>query len=223
MKEKKTFGEKLRNILDKLGTMVLMNLMFLIASLPIVTIGPAWNALLTAVRYNIRGDKWMDGFKFGYKTRFLRSLISWCGFLFPIYYFVTEISFHWNKERLVPLIAATFVFALISMFLIALQILNVYVPTKISLWLHNARKLMKTGFIKVLGMAAVFWLPIFLLLLWTEVFALATIVFLAVYYTLAALLTTMALKDNLVDFLLDARADGTLLAEEGRQRSEDEV
>lgn len=222
MKEKKTFGEKLHNILDKLGTMVLMNLMFLIAALPIVTIGPAWNALLTAVRYNIRGDKWMDGFKFGYKTRFLRSLISWCGFLFPIYYFVTEISFHWNKEQLVPLIAATFVFALISMFLISLQILNVYVPTKISLWLHNALKLMKTGFIKVLGMAVVFWLPILLLLLWPEIFALAIIVFLAVYYTLAALLTTMVLKENLVEFVLEARAEGTLLAVESKQKDEEE-
>lgn len=222
MKEKKTFGEKLHNILDKLGTMVLMNLMFLIAALPIVTIGPAWNALLTAVRYNIRGDKWMDGFKFGYKTRFLRSLISWCGFLFPIYYFVTEISFHWNKEQLVPLIAATFVFALISMFLIALQVLNVYVPTKISLWLRSALQLMKTAFVKVLGMAIVYWLPVFLLLLWPEIFALATIVFLAVYYTLAALLTTMVLKENLVEFVLEARAEGTLLAVESKQKDEEE-
>ena len=222
MKEKKTFGEKLHNILDKLGTMVLMNLMFLIAALPIVTIGPAWNALLTAVRYNIRGDKWMDGFKFGYKTRFLRSLISWCGFLFPIYYFVTEISFHWNKEQLVPLIAATFVFALISMFLIALQVLNVYVPTKISLWLRSAVQLMKTAFVKVLGMAIVYWLPVFLLLLWPEIFALATIVFLAVYYTLAALLTTMVLKENLVESVLEARAEGTLLAVESKQKDEEE-
>ncbi len=222
MKEKKTFGEKLHNILDKLGTMVLMNLMFLVAALPIVTIGPAWNALLTAVRYNIRGDKWMDGFKFGYKTRFLRSLISWCGFLFPIYYFVTEISFHWNKEQLVPLIAATFVFALISMFLIALQVLNVYVPTKISLWLRSALQLMKTAFVKVLGMAIVYWLPVFLLLLWPEIFALATIVFLAVYYTLAALLTTMVLKENLVEFVLEARAEGTLLAVESKQKDEEE-
>ena len=222
MKEKKTFGEKMRDILDKLGTIVLMNLMFLIASLPIVTIGPAWNALLTSVRYKIRGDKWMAGFKFGFKTRFWRSLISWCVMLLPMYYFVTEISFHWNKEQLVPLLAAVFVFALLSMFLTALQILNVYVPTKTSLWLHNALALMKTGFIRVLGMAVVFWLPVFLLLLWTEIFALVAVVFLAAYYTLSALLTTMVLKENLVDFLLDARETGTLLAEEGRQKSEDE-
>ena len=120
MKEKKTFGEKLRIILDKLGTMVLMNLLFLIAALPIVTIGPAWNALLTANRYKIRGDKWLNGFKFGFKTRFWRSLLSWCIFLAPLYYFVAEINYHWQSEQLVPLVAAAFVFALLAMFLISL-------------------------------------------------------------------------------------------------------
>jgi len=221
MDKKKNFGDKLRNILEKLGTMVLMNLMFLIAALPIVTIGPAWNALLTAVRYNIRGDKWMAGFKFGYKTRFWRSLIVWVALLLPLYYFLAEINFHWQQEQLVPLLAAVFVFGLLSMFLTALQILNVYVPTSVSRWLHDALKMMKTGFIKVLGMAAVFWLPLFLFLLWTEIFALTVLIFIAVYFTLAALLTTMVLKDNLVDLLLDARTEGVLLAEEGRQKSED--
>lgn len=222
MKEKKTFGEKMRDILDKLGTIVLMNLMFLLASLPIVTIGPAWSGLLTAVRYRIRGDKWMAGFKFGFKTRFWRSLLAWCVMLFPLYYFVTEISFHWHYEQLVPLVAAAFVFALLSMFLTAMQILNVYVPTKPSVWLRNAMQLLKTGFFKVLGMALVFWLPIFLFLMWPQVFMLIILIFPAAYYALSAYLTTMVLKDNLVDFLLEARTEGTLLAEEGRQKSEDE-
>ena len=55
-----------------------MNLMFILASIPIVTIGPAWCGLMTSIRYNIRGDGWFAGFKKGFCTRFWRSLIIWC-------------------------------------------------------------------------------------------------------------------------------------------------
>ena len=90
MEEKKSFSEKLHSILNKMGTMALMNAMYLIACIPIVTIGPAWNGLLTAIRYHVRGDKWFAGFKFGFKTRFWRSFLSFNIMLLPILYFVPE-------------------------------------------------------------------------------------------------------------------------------------
>ena len=222
MNEKKTTGEKLRTIIDKLGTLVLMNMAFLVASLPIVTIGPAWNGLLMAVRYNVRGDKWFEGFRFGFKTRFWRSFLLWVLMLPAFYFFVTEINFHWQQEQLVPLLAATFVFALLSIFTFAMQILNVYIPTKVSVWMHNAFAMMKTGFIRLLATTALYWAPMFMLLLWPEPFFYLVLIFIAVYYSLTALVSTMFLKENLVDFLLDARADGTLLAEEGKNKDKDE-
>jgi len=222
MSEKKTTGEKLRGIIDKLGTLVLMNMAFLVASLPIVTIGPAWNGLLTAVRYNVRGDRWFSGFRFGFKTRFWRSLLLWVVMLPAFYYFVTEINFHWQQEQLVPLVAAAFVFALLSMFTFAMQILNVYIPTKVSVWVHNAFAMMKTGLIRLLATTALYWAPVFMLLMWPEPFFYLLLIFIAIYFALVALLSTMLLKENLVDFLLDARAEGTLLAEEGKNNSKDE-
>lgn len=221
MKEKKTFGEKFRIIIDKLGTLVLMNLVFLVAALPVVTIGPAWNGLLTAVRYNIRGDKWFAGFQFGFKTRFWRSLLLWVIMLLPFYFFVAEINFHWQEEQLVPLLAAVFVFALLSMFTSAMQILNVYIPTMVSQWLHNAFAMLKNGSIRLLGVAALFWAPLFMFLLWPEPFFYLLLIFIAIYFALVALLSTMLLKDNLVDLLVEARAEGTLLAEEGRNKNKD--
>ena len=77
MKEKQNWTEKLFNVITLAGTVILMNLMFLIACIPIVTIGPAWCGLMSSVRYNIRGESWFKGFKVGFCTRFWRSLIIW--------------------------------------------------------------------------------------------------------------------------------------------------
>ena len=44
----------------------------------------------------------------------------------------------------------------------------------------------------------------------------------AAYFPLAGLCSTVALKQALMDLLIDARADGSLLAEEGKQREAEE-
>ena len=64
--EKPTMLEKIGKAINYAGNTVMMNLLFLVACLPIVTIGQAWCGLLTAVRYQIRGDKWTAGFKKGF-------------------------------------------------------------------------------------------------------------------------------------------------------------
>ena len=81
LQEKETLIEKIGKILTKVGTAVMMNLLFLVCSLPIVTMGQAWCGLMSALRYQIRGDSWWDGFKFGFKTRFLRGTVAWCALL----------------------------------------------------------------------------------------------------------------------------------------------
>ena len=47
-------------------------------------------------------------------------------------------------------------------------------------------------------------------------------IFLAAYFTLAVLCMTMLLKDTLVFYLLEARANGTLLSEDGKIINEEE-
>ena len=216
MEEKKSFSEKLHSILNKMGTMALMNAMYLIACIPIVTIGPAWNGLLTAIRYHVRGDKWFAGFKFGFKTRFWRSLLSFNIMLLPILYFVPEINHHWQHEQLVPLIFSVLVFVLLAMFSAALQLLNVYIPTPVGRWIRNAGDLMKSAHVKLAGVAVAFWLPLLLFLVDPDIFFFASIIFIVAYFMIVGLFTTLLLKMHLIDFLLDARADGVLLAEEGR-------
>ena len=106
------------------------------------------------------------------------------------------------------------------MFLSALLVLNVYIPTPIGRWIRNAGDLIKSAHIKLAGVALAYWLPLILFVLAWDIFSVVLILFLVAYYALVGFATTLFLKDNLVLFLVDARKEGILLAEEGRVRTE---
>ena len=69
-------GSKVLNLVNKIGTFILMNMMFLIGCLPIVTIGASWSGLYSAVRFTIRGEGWFAGYKEGFKTGLLRNCLA---------------------------------------------------------------------------------------------------------------------------------------------------
>lgn len=216
--EKATWIDKIGKVISIAGNFILMNLMFLLASLPIVTMGQAWSGLLTAVRYNIRGDKWFDGFKAGFKTRFWRGTISWIIMVAIDVFFMLDMFNQIASMGLdVPTVMSCIVFALMIMVTFALQILNVYVPTNVGQWLRNAVDMVFKAPVELLAAAVLFWVPFAMLWRWTGWFFYAFMIFVTVYFTLAAVAGTLALKNALVHYLLDARANGTLIADEGKK------
>lgn len=218
MMEKDTLLEKIGRVISIAGNAIMMNLMFLLASLPIITMGQAWCGLLTAVRYNIRGDKWQNGFKDGFKTRFLRGTISWVIMLAIDVFFMLDMFQTIELVGLdIPSVMACIVFALMIMVTFSLQILNVYVPTKIGQWVNNAVNMVFKAPVPLLIAAVLFWAPIAMLWRWTGAFLYTLLIFLAIYFALAAVVGTLLLKNALLYYLLDARATGTLLGEEGKQ------
>lgn len=225
MKEKQTWMDKFGNVVTMVGTAILMNLMFLVACIPIVTIGPAWCGLLSSIRYNIRGDGWFAGFKAGFCTRFWRSLICWCIGLLMCLYFFTDLNYGillLNEQGLTVesvtgcLIPGLF-FAMTAMLTDALLILNVYIPTSVNNWLKNGVNFFRHP-VNLFVSAALFWLPVIIALLWDMVIFLHVImIVVAVYFTLVGVGSTILMKDDLIGFLLEARRNGTLTAEEGSQ------
>lgn len=223
MSKKRTSLDKFNDIITKIGTIIMMNLMFLVACVPVVTIGQAWCGLLTALRYHIRGDKWFDGFKFGYKTRFLRGTIAWCVMLALAAFCMIDLWTYINGGADLPaIIASCVMFALVAMLSVSLLVLNVYIPTSITNWLKNAVNMIFKGHIWLLISAAVMWLPAVVAVFWGDIFYLTLMIYAAAYYALAALLITLILKDALLAFLIQARAEGTLIAEEGKQKELEE-
>lgn len=216
MQEKETFMDKLGKVITMAGTAILMNLLFLVACLPIVTIGQAWCGLLSAIRYNIRGDSWFEGFKKGFSTRFLRGTLAWLVLLVvDVLVFIDVLTFAAADGYTARLIGACVMFAAVTMMTAAVLILNVYIPTDIGNWLRNSASMVFKVPLQLLVVAAVMWLPVIMAFFWTDIFMLVWMIFVAVYFTLAALGSTILLKEALMAYLVEARAEGTLLAEEG--------
>ncbi len=217
LQEKETIIEKIGKLLSKVGTAVMMNLMFLICCVPVVTAGQAWCALLSAVRFQIRGDSWWDGFKFGFKTRFLRGTVAWCVMLgLNVWMLLDVLQYTTGEYSLMYPIASCVMLALTTMLTTAIMTLNVYIPTDISTWIKNAVSLIFKALLPLLVSAALLMAPVLLCLYRFDLFFYFVMVFVVAYFTLAAFGCTILLKNALLELLLDARAEGTLIAEEGR-------
>ena len=215
-KKKESLFEKFSRVITVAGTAIMMNLLFLVACLPVVTIGQAWCGLMGAIRYNIRGDSWLKGFWVGVKTRWIRGSIAWILGLGAALFLLNDIMVALSQNAIVPLIGSCVMFALAVMLLMSALCLNVYIPTDVMTWIRNIVNLLFKGFFGLLVGAGMFWAPVVVFCLvdgWI-IYELA-MVFVCAYFALTAFVTTALMKDPLTCFLLQARADGTLTAEEG--------
>lgn len=236
MEEKTTVMEKLGNVINIAANAVMMNVMFLVACLPVVTIGPAWNALFYAIRYNIKGERWFEGFKIGYKTRFWRSLLSWVIMLIPIGMFVLSdvVAPMMNEngellalsalgaEQIVRLLFACLITMMLAGFNGALILLNVYIPTGVSAWINNAAKMFFKVPLQMVLVGLLMWFPLLLAFFSFQYFFYFGMVFIVAYYMLAALGITMLMKGTLLEFLVEARKEGTLIDERSEERSDED-
>ena len=221
MKQKETMFEKISKAITLIGNFIMMNLLFLVACLPVVTIGQAWCGLFSAVRYNIRGEKWFTGFKIGFKTRFWRGILAWL-LILPFFvilfldvtaYFTVE---QFTVELVIRLIASAVMFLVTTGLLGALLLLNVYIPTTVGNWIRNGVGMVFQVPLQLMAAGGLMWMPLLLAFLAFNIFYYFVMVFVVAYFTLAAVGNTMLMKQALLDCLVEARANGTLLQEEGK-------
>ena len=227
MKEKETIIDKLGRIISKIAAAVAMNFMFLIACIPIVTVGAAFSALFSAVRFQIRKESWWNGFKFGFRNRFMRSTIAWLvmGAIDTLMF--VDVLQYVNAYMdgtcsVVYPISSCLMFSMMAMMTFALLILNVYIPTANSNWIKSAASMVFKSPAQLFVSTALIWAPVFLFFFRFDWLFYGAMVVVVAYFTCVAFTATVLLKDTLIDFLLDARIEGTLLAEEGRMIEKDD-
>lgn len=194
---------KWRKILLLTSNAVTLNMLFLLSCIPVVTIGQAWCGLYSGIRYMIRGDGWFDGFKTGFRTRFLRGTVAWTVCMLADIYLGVNVFFtayyQWNGNLMALIIQCVF-FLVALMFTAALIPLNVYIPTGKIQWVKNAITLTFTSPLQTAFVAILMWLPVgmVLLMLWNAVFLIFSVIFIIVYFVLAVLISTIAMKDPLI-------------------------
>lgn len=208
--------DRLSRIITLAGTAILMNLTFLAFSLPIITIGQSWCGLMSAIRYNIRGEGWFKGFLVGFRKRFVRGTVAWLIGLLACLFVLNDIFLAMSAGAEVPLVGSALMFAFAAVLLMSSLCLNVYIPTSVSDWVKNTVNLALKGLLPLILSAGLFWLPVLVFCLvdgWI-IYELA-LVLICAYFAVVALVTTVVIKQKLTEILLDARAAGILTAEEG--------
>ena len=220
---KESWTEKLGKIIATIGNAILMNLLFILCCLPVVTIGQAWCGLMSAIRYNIRGEKWLTGFWTGFKTRFIRGTVFWVIGALACMFMLNDFNTALLAKSMPVMIASGVMFLLAATLTMSALVLNVYIPTDVNNWTKNTMNMLGKAPLQVALCAALAWAPVVVCLVVKDGIWLVwevLLVILCVYFSLVALGTTMLLKDALVWFLVDARAKGILTAEEGANAEE---
>lgn len=209
--QKKPQESKVMKIVNLAGTAVMLNLLFLLACVPVVTIGPALCGLFSGVRYMIRGEGPVRGFWEGFKTKFIRMTVTGLIFTGIMAYFTIMLNGAYNTWLEYGVIRDMVVYAvpaLVPMMLLAALVpLNIYIPYSPVEWLRNGVNLVFKAPLWLLLSGILLIAPVALLLFASDIFILGIVVFVGFWYALAAFVSTLLLKDSLVDMLLEYREE----------------
>ncbi len=212
--ENPTTFQKIMGFVNKAGNMVMLNLLFLVSCIPVVTIGPAWKGLYSAVRYSIRRESWFEGYKAGFKHKFLRTAVGFSFGLAALGY--SGYQFIWALLETVRLPGWDMALPLLIhglFFLTALTVTTAMVPTglyfesDVNTWLMNAWDLLLHAPLQVIAAGVLMWAPVVILLFFPGYGYMALIVFLAIYFVLTAVVNTALLKNPLIRILNRIRAE----------------
>lgn len=184
------------------GTVIMINVAFLICCLPVVTIGPAVCAMYSSLRAVVRGEGWFNGFKNGIKKHFVRNALVSSVLLIMIVdmaiNFNTAMGFYLETGENLPLMIYTAGLLPLLMVYSALWPLDVFIPYESGMdWLKDCLRLLVKAPLQLIGVSALMLLPVALVLYIPEIGFMLMIVFLAAYYALAAFVAILLLKNPL--------------------------
>ena len=194
---------KVMKLVNLAGTAIMVNLLFLVACIPVVTIGPAFSGLYSGVRYMIRGEGAARGFWEGFKTNVVRTIILGIVMVGILFYAVINVNTAYNYAMelgdFVPLIFYGVLSLPILMVFAALWPLNIYIEYSFADWLRNAVNMIIKAPQWVLLSAVITWIPLVMFFWLPDFFWAIAIIFIAAWFSVAAFGSTLFLKDVMVE------------------------
>ena len=246
---KKPQESKVMKFVNLAGYVIMVNLLFLIACAPVLlllvvfqlpapwsylvgvvsflSVGPAFSGLFSAVRYMIRGDGAARGFWDGLRTNWLRMMITGAVFMGIILYFIIMVNSAYVTWVLEDNVRDMFVYGIPAMvplmLFTALIPLNIYIDYSLTDWLKNGVNLCVKAPHWVLLGAILLWLPVVCLLWIPDIFYMIIVVFVGFWFTLSAFVSTLAMKNALIDRLLEHKDEHPELYEDETDEEEEET
>lgn len=130
--------------LNKIGDIVIANLLFLLCCIPIITIGPSLTALYHCMLRSIKGNDYgtIRTFFHALKENFIQSLIVWLSMIAAAFILITNIGFLWTSPSITGqlLLCASFGVTVL------LLILVLYIFPVIAAFSNTTGQLVKNAF-----------------------------------------------------------------------------
>lgn len=214
--ERQTIFQKLMGFINKIGSAIMLNLLFLVSCIPVVTMGAAASGLYSAVRFSIRGDSAFAGYKEGFKKNFLRvaiaTVICLAVGIFSLLkgaMYVDTLITHPDLISVGSVIQAAVhvvMFCAVLLLSTAMIPVSIYFENDANGWLMDSWYLVGHGFFQVLLSAVILWAPVVLILFFPMWGLLGLLIFIAVYYAVMAVVITALLKNTLLTILYRHKA-----------------
>ncbi len=203
MKSILSYDSPLMTMMRGVGNTMLINILFLISCIPVVTIGAAWTALFAAGRALIEDGPCIRAYCKSFFTSLKRATLAWLIFLPCLLLSVVSAVMVWRLRMAgMPLGQMSLVVSVIAIALV----LSIVTMTFLfySRFECTLMQLLKNGVYMTIGylvrsviIALVCWLPFIALFLDTDLFVRGFLVCLVLYFGVAGSLSAWLMKGPL--------------------------
>lgn len=196
-----SYDSLLMRILTRLFDIVILSIVFVICSLPIITIGAAQSALLSSIRAMLEPQKEITPLRAFFKaftSGFGKITLVWIFCLIPIGFSLYII---WGSIISAAIVPSSFMFvcALIMLCCLSFQIMTSLLHSRFDCSFFNLIKnswLMTVTYpLRSLFMGIMVWIPLFFALMEPYIFLASSPIFVFFYYTLVFMLCYYLIKD----------------------------
>ena len=195
MKSIFSYDSKFMEMLETLANTMLLNLLFLLSCLPVVTIGAAFTALFSACRAQTRGTPCFRAYFKAFRQNFPRATLVWLVLLVPVLACVWSAMVVWANG----LSLGVFVLSVLG----AILFLNLMSGCLLfySRFECPFRQLLKNGMLMTLSypirsllIAALLWFPVVAFFLIPYILVQLTVIWVFLYYGTAGALCVWLMK-----------------------------
>lgn len=196
-----SYESKVTQILLTLADLIILNILYLVCCIPIVTISAAQAGLFTGIRILL--DKEDDrsvakSFFRGFSDGFLKSSLAGTILLVVVlvlyYIFANALAVYLNDKNLLPVVLSGIALLLAYMAHSLVGPFHASFGCSVGQLVRNAFMVCVAYPLRSLAVAALTVLPLAVILIWPHIFVGGVIAFLALYYSCAYLLCFSLLK-----------------------------
>lgn len=210
MKSILSYDSKFMAILEHVADTMILNILFLLCCVPVVTIGAALTALNSASRARMSDEPCYRAFFRGLRSGFLRSTLAWF-ILCPLLVFLVQVAytiFAMKTEGYMPAFLCSLL-GLVVVMSIAAMVFQFYSRFECRLFqlLKNSAFMVIAHPLRSIVSGVLTWAPVAMFFLATGHFVMLTVVWLFLYFSTVSLVSVWLMKKPFAS--LEKRASGT--------------